>query len=398
MISLPAFFIAMRYARSGQRNSFVAFINGFSIAGITLGLMALITVVSVMNGFEAQLRQRVLGVVPHLLVKTEVEPSNILAQSNVLGIMPYQEAQAVVQSPSALRGVMIQGTEPAKMRALSIVSDHMLVGSFDMSPNTYQVIIGRSLANQLNATVGDSLRLLVAGKTIYTPFGRVPSQRLVTIAGIFDLRSQVDDTVVYMHINDLMRLQRKKQAKPNEWRVFLHNAFDFAELEQGFKSKGVETSSWHARQGTLFDAVKMEKNLMFIMLLLIIAVAAFNVISALVMVVSEKQRDIAILLTQGMRTSQIMQVFLLNGLSNGVKGAIFGSIAGAVVLLAINPVLGWLNADIALSADGRALPIVIDFAQISFVILLSLGLCLLSSIYPAIRATRIQPARALQND
>ncbi|MFC3095854.1 lipoprotein-releasing ABC transporter permease subunit [Alteromonas sediminis] len=398
MLPTPSLFIAMRYAKSRQSNSFVAFINGFSVAGITLGLMALITVVSIMNGFEAQLKQRVLGVVPHIITESAVDSTVLSGRENVKGVMAFEEGEAIVQSSTELRGVMLQGVSEEGMRQHSIVTQNMFLGDFVFTEGQFHAVVGRALASQLGISVGDNVRVMIAGKTVYTPFGRVPSQRLVTVSGIFDLGSQVDDTVIFMHWQDVQKLKRTVSNESSQWRIFLDDAFQFESVENWLVSKGYTATSWRDRQGTLFDAVKMEKNLMFVMLLLIIAVAAFNIVSALVMVVSEKQADIAILQTQGMSPASIMNIFLINGLLNGVKGAVLGCLLGALCIIGINPLLAALNVPLALSVNGDAVPIVVDYGQIMLVVALSLGLCLLASFYPSIRAMRLQPAITLHNE
>jgi lipoprotein-releasing system permease protein len=396
LVNLVPLSIALRYSRSKKSNSFVAFINAFSVAGIALGLMALITVVSVMNGFEAQLKQRVLGVVPHLIVygSDGVKTSD---HSQIKAVMPFEEVDAVVQSKNAIRGLQVQGIEPSIMEEHSVFANNMLFGSLNLEPGSFDVIVGRSLAVQLDINPGDRLRLLVAGKAIYTPFGRVPSQRLVRVAGFFDLGSQADDTAVLMHWKDVQKLKRVRSDEPSSMRLFLHDAFRYADVQDWLETKDIDSESWRHLQGTLFDAVKMEKNLMFTMLLLIISVAAFNIISALVMVVTEKQADVAILQTQGMNPRAIMGIFLFNGALNGVKGAGYGLVLGTIVIWGINPLLNALGLNLALAADGRAVPIVIDIPQIASVIGLSILLCVLASLYPSYRAMRIQPAQVLHN-
>lgn len=392
-------FIALRYATAGKHNSFVAFINRFSVAGIALGLAALIVVVSVMNGFESQLKQRVLGVVPHIVADT---PPDSLRQQTIpglRGIMAYREAEGVLQSRRGLRGVQLQGVVPEDMQMHAMVAETIEAGRFaHITPGSFVVAIGRALAVQLEIRVGDRLRVMVADASVYTPFGRMPSQRLVTVGAIFDMRSQMDDKVLYMHQDDLRRLLRLPAATPASTRLFLDDAFSYQSAMRVLESQNIEAVSWRSRQGPLFDAVKMEKNMMFLMLVLIIAVAAFNIVSALVMVVSEKQGDIAILQTQGMTVAGIRWVFLFNGVFNGVKGAAIGLVLGLLLTTQLNPLLALFNVPLALSADGRGVPVVLQVDQVIIVTSLSLLLCLLASLYPAMRATRIMPATALQND
>ena len=391
-------YIAARYSRAKQSTSFVAFINRISVAGISLGLMALITVVSIMNGFESQLKQRVLGVVPHLVVPVTSRAKDLLDNEFIEVVMPYEEVDAIVQSSTSLRAVEVQGIEPKTMIEHSVFNDNMLFGSLDLAPGSFDVVIGRSLATQMNISPGDSIRITLAGKFIYTPFGRVPSRKLVRVAGFFDLSSQADDSAILMHWQDVKRMQRQNDSEPTSLRLFLFDAFKFDEVQDWLSQKNISSRSWRTKQGTLFDAVKMEKNLMFVMLLLIIAVAAFNMVSSLVMVVTEKQSDIAILQTQGMTRQSVLTIFLINGSLNGLKGAVYGTVLGFVLLFTINPILEGLGFSLALSFDGNAVPFVINIKQIVSVIIASIVMCLLASLYPAFRAMNTQPAVVLHND
>jgi lipoprotein-releasing system permease protein len=395
-----AAFIALRYAISGKHNSFVSFINRFSVAGIALGLMSLIIVLSVMNGFEGQLKQKILGIVPQV-VAHDANPETIEAINidSVIGTMPYRETEAIIQSRQALRGVILQGVDAAEMSKFSIVSEAMVAGEFaQLNGTKYRAIISRSLALELDVAVGDTLRVIVAGATIYTPFGQMPSQRLVTISGLFSVGSQFDDKVIFMRLEDVSRLLRTRVEETKDTRLFLNDAFNYLDVEQQLSHQGISSTNWRTRQGPLFDAVKMEKNMMFLMLLLIIAVAAFNIVSALVMVVTEKQGDIAILQTQGMAKSKVMMIFLLNGIINGVKGTAIGLILGLLVVWQINNILPLLGIHLALSADGQGLPIDLQWMQVFWVTIFALGLCFLASLYPAVRALKVQPAQALQHE
>lgn len=441
-------FIAYRYAKSNKasQTSFVSFINRFSVAGIALGLMALIIVVSVMNGLEGQLKQRILGIVPHIeITKTPIISESPSRTSNenavtetptqtaedevketptqtaektqtvtlkeisetpiegVVATMAYREAEAVVQSRSDLRGVQVHGVLPEVMIEHTLVASHMEQGRFsDLTEGNFAAIIGRSLAIKLEARVGDRLRVMVAGASVYTPFGRMPSQRLVTVVGVFDMGSQMDDKVMYMNLKDVNRLMRDPKGSEQSLRLFLNDAFNYQAVVSALTDRvGVSVNNmktWRERQGPLFDAVKMEKNMMTLMLLLIIAVAAFNIVSALVMVVTEKQGDIAVLQTQGMLPSSVMWIFVLNGLFNGIKGAGIGLVLGVVITLQLNNILDLIGSPLALAADGRGLPIEMDVVQIAGITLLSLLLCVLASVYPARKAMKIAPSQALQNE
>lgn len=391
-------FIGLRYAKSSKGNHFIAFINLFSVMGIALGLMALITVVSVMNGFEGQLKSRILGVMPHIIVDTQQQsPEDIHQLSKIKGVEGLTsiiEAEGVAQSKKSLQGVMIQGIDAQYMQQNSIIAQNMLSGRLsDLSSGSYNIVIGRALSVELNVRAGEKLRMIVAGASVFTPFGRIPSQRVFNVVGIYDMASELDGKVVFMHQSDTAKLMRNKPQNLLKTRLFLADAFDYQQVESFIP---YPTDNWRTRQGPLFDAVKMEKNMMALMLLLIIAVAAFNIVSALVMIVTEKQGDIAILRTQGMKQSNIMAIFLFNGLYNGLKGTFFGLAGGLLLVSQLNTILDWVGAPIMLGDNGQGLPIDVQWDQIGFVALMSLVLCFAATLYPAYRAVKVEPAKALQ--
>lgn len=398
MFHPSAAFIGLRYARANKGNHFIAFINFFSVVGIALGLMALITVSSVMNGFEGQLKNRVLGLIPHIVVNTqgatETQISELRTLPGVASATSLIESEGVMQSPKDLSGVFIQGIEPDFMHSHSVVADNMLFGSFhDLEPSEYGIIIGRALSINLGLRPGDKTRLISAGTSMYTPLGRMPSQRVFRVVGIYDLASEMDNKVVFVHINDSARLQRTKVEKAQKTRLFLQDAFEYKQVESQISH---ETDNWRARQGPLFDAVKMEKNMMSLMLLLIIAVAAFNIVSALVMVVTEKQGDIAILRTQGMSQTEVMSIFLFNGMFNGIKGTLLGLFGGLLLVSQLNLILDLLGSPMALGANGEGLPVEVQWSQVSLMVAMSILLCFVATLYPAYRAIKVEPAKALQ--
>ncbi|MBC3767015.1 lipoprotein-releasing ABC transporter permease subunit [Neptunicella marina] len=397
----PAFaFIGLRYARASKSSHFIAFINFFSVAGIALGITALITVSSVMNGFEDQLKQRILGIVPHLLIKDPqktLSSESVLAMQHVIGSGAQVEAEALVQGQRGLQGVQIQGVEPDVMQKYSAITENMLTGSLlQLAPKSYQVVIGAALARQLGVQTGDQVRLIVAGAMVYTPLGPMPSQRMFTVSGIFDLSSELDDKVVLMNISDAARLMRKPLNNVAQQRLFLDDAFAYKQVENQLyaMSDKLQIESWRAREGALFDAVKMEKNMMALMMMLIVAVAAFNIVSALVMVVTEKRGDIAILRTQGMTAGDILKIFLTNGLYNGVKGTSLGLAGGLLLATQLNHLTALLG--VVVLPGSSQLPVVIAPNQVITVVVLSLLLTFVATLYPAYRAANVNPASALR--
>ncbi|MCY7294194.1 lipoprotein-releasing ABC transporter permease subunit [Alteromonas sp. a30] len=392
-------YIGWRYANSNKSNHFIAFINFFSVSGIALGLAALIVVASVMNGFEGQLKQRILGLIPHFVVAQSVTDlsSDIKQHPDVQAFMPFAEVEAAVQSYSALRPVVLQGIDSNRIAPLSQVNDGMLSGDLSLlQAGEYGIVIGRALASALNVNVGDQVRIMSAESTRYTLIGRIPSQRKFRIVGIFEMGSQIDDSVALVAIQDLARLLRKSTDELSQTRLFLNDPFQYQAVKTELMLLSVEFDDWRTRQGPLFDAVKMEKNMMSLMLLLIIAVAAFNIVSALVMVVTEKQGDIAILQTQGLTQRGVWLVFLVNGLSNGLKGTALGSALGLTLAFNINELLLFVGIPIHLYLPNGVLPVLIQWHQLLGMILLSLVLCLVATLYPAFRAAKVRPAEALR--
>ncbi|WP_293756071.1 lipoprotein-releasing ABC transporter permease subunit [uncultured Paraglaciecola sp.] len=394
-------FIGLRYAKASKGSHFIAFINFFSVAGIALGLMALITVLSVMNGFEGELKLRNLGITPHILVQNKPDADISADMFNriegVVTSVQQIDSEGIVQSSEGLKGVIFQGIQPDIMQRSSIIAKNMLVGQFtDLVKGEYGIVIGRALSIKLNLRIGEQARLIASENSYFGPFGRIYSQRVFRVVGIFNMGSALDDKAILMHIDDLARLLRSKTPSLAQTRLFLKDAFDYKSVVQALDKEGYSSTNWRDQQGVLFDAVKMEKNMMSLMLLLIISVAAFNIVSALVMVVTEKQGDIAILLTQGMTRSNIMGIFLFNGVYNGIKGTAIGVVAGVLFVSQINNLVKLFNLPIFLSPDGQGVPTDLQWQQVVFLIGTSLILCFLASLYPAYRAVKVNPADALK--
>ena len=311
MFQPVSLFIGLRYSRSKKRTGFISFITFFSTVGILLGVASLITVVSVMNGFEGELKKRILGIVPHIIVSREVvsqELSNskkekfiawpalreeLLQQKHVEQVTPFLSSEALIQSSKNLQGVLLQGIIP-EFEQNNIISEHMLQGSLEsLSKTPYSIVIGRTLANKLKVSLQDSVRLVLPNKTIFTPMGRIPMQRKFVVSGIFDVGSQVDDSMVYVHSKYGAKLLRRKGDGIDQLRLYLDDAFNAKQVVRSLTSfsknntpvDNLTYTTWNDSQGALFSAVNMEKKMMWLMLSLIVAVAAFNIVSALVMVV-----------------------------------------------------------------------------------------------------------------
>ncbi|WP_318467955.1 lipoprotein-releasing ABC transporter permease subunit LolC [Photobacterium leiognathi] len=394
-----SFFIGLRYLRGRSGDRFSRFVSYMSTAGITIGVMALITVMSVMNGFEDQLKGRILGVLPQAVVSSadgrvplsENAPEVLKKLPHVVNVTAITRGEAIIQSASSITAGTMIGIEPNQYEP---IAKHLMVGSLSsLTPGSFKVIIGQAMAVSLGVQPGDKIRLMVTSASQFTPLGRMPSQRNFEVAGIYDTGSDVDQQLVYTNISDAGRLLRYKLDQMTGWRLYLDDPFIVPELKEKLPN-GWTWSDWRDQRGELFQAVKMEKNMMGLMLGLIIGVAAFNIISALVMVVMEKQSEVAILKTQGMTHRQVLTIFMVQGASSGVIGALLGGLLGALVAHNLNSILSVLGVDLA--SIGGTLPSVIEPLQILLVILGAISLSLLATVFPSYRAAAVRPAEALR--
>ncbi|XPP89771.1 lipoprotein-releasing ABC transporter permease subunit LolC [Photobacterium leiognathi subsp. mandapamensis] len=394
-----SFFIGLRYLRGRSGDRFSRFVSYMSTAGITIGVMALITVMSVMNGFEDQLKGRILGVLPQAVVSSadgcvplsENAPEVLKKLPHVVNVTAITRGEAIIQSASSITAGTMIGIEPNQYEP---IAKHLMVGSLSsLTPGRFKVIIGQAMAVSLGVQPGDKIRLMVTSASQFTPLGRMPSQRNFEVAGIYDTGSDVDQQLVYTNISDAGRLLRYKLDQMTGWRLYLDDPFTVPELKEKLPN-GWTWSDWRDQRGELFQAVKMEKNMMGLMLGLIIGVAAFNIISALVMVVMEKQSEVAILKTQGMTHRQVLTIFMVQGASSGVIGALLGGLLGALVAHNLNSILSVLGVDLA--SIGGTLPSVIEPLQILLVILGAISLSLLATVFPSYRAAAVRPAEALR--
>ncbi|AKA36989.1 lipoprotein-releasing ABC transporter permease subunit LolC [Yersinia ruckeri] len=393
-----ALFIGLRYMRGRASDRFGRFVSWLSTIGITLGVMALITVLSVMNGFERDLQNNILGLMPQALITTPkgaLDPEKIPASalknlSGVSDIVPLTTGEVVLQSPRSVNVGVMLGINPDQHEPLSdsLVNVHLR----DLQPGQYNLIMGEKLAGKLGVSRGETIRLMVPSASQFTPMGRIPSQRLFNVIGTFAAGSEVDDYQLLVNQQDASRLMRYPAGHITGWRLFLSHPLQVDNLSQQTLPEGTVWKDWRERKGELFQAVRMEKNMMGLLLSLIIAVAAFNIITSLGLLVMEKQGEVAILQTQGLTRRQIMLVFMVQGASAGIIGALLGAGLGILFASQLNvlmPLLGLL-------IDGGALPVAIDPLQVTVIALLAMAIALLSTLYPSWRAAAVQPAEALR--
>lgn len=362
-------------------------------------------VISVMNGFEGQLKGRILGVIPHVVVtnpagRIDAHPPGLPDLDklpHVVATAPMLDSEGMLQSPGQLTGVSVQGIDPARWPKDDILHAQMLGGRLDsLQRGQYHIVLGQGVANRLKVSIGDEVRLILTEGTRFTPFGRVPAQRIFTVSGIFGVGADVDSQVALIALGDAQRLLRLPEETVGGIRLWLDDPFAADQVVKTALSDGLEWQDWRRERGELFQAVAMEKRMMGLMLVLIIAVATFNILSALVMVVTDKEGEVAILRTMGMSESGIVKIFMVLGASSGVIGALFGGLAGLALSFGLNPLLDAVGLNLYMAAGGSGLPVIVEPAQVMTILLGAVLLSFSATLYPAARAARVKPAEALR--
>lgn len=406
-------FIGLRYTRAKRRNHFISFISLVSILGIMLGVTALITVTSVMNGFEKEMRERIVGASSHATVTALGEPLDqwqqvadvALQHEEVTGAAPYVEGQVMLVHAGRSTGALVRGVLPDEEGKVSELADSLESGSAlpdALLPGEYGLLLGADLAAYLGAYVGDRVMVITPEASV-TPMGFVPRVKRFTVTGIFRFGMfQFDRNLAVMHAADSARLLRLGEGfsgvrlKLNDTSLAPQVARDL-QAELGYD---YFISDWTRQNANYFMAVKMEKTMMFIILSMIVAVAAFNIISTLVMLVQDKQADIAILRTQGASPRSILSIFVVQGTLIGVLGTVAGLIGGILLASNIDVVVPFIEQFTGPVLNPEVyyidrMPSDLRSSDVTRVGLMSFGLSLLATIYPAWRASRTDPARAL---
>ena len=407
--------VGLRYTRAKRRNHFISFISLTSMLGIALGATALITVISVMNGFERELRERILGVASHATISGidgslegwESLAAAAEAHPEVVGAAPFVELQGMLTHSGQVRGVLIRGVSPAREPRVSEVGGYLVEGDFEsLAPGRFHVLLGRDLALRLDATLGGRVTLVVPQARI-TPAGVLPRMRRFTVTGIFEAgHAQYDTSLAVIHLEDAQRLLRLGDAVSG-LRVKLADMFDAPrvsrELARSFGG-AYWLRDWTQHHANFFRALKIEKTVMFVILTLIVAVAAFNLVSTLIMVVTDKEADIAILRTLGASQSGILSIFVVQGTVIGVAGTLAG-VAGGVALAthvetlvpAIESFFGtkFLSPQIYYIS---AVPSEMRWRDVAAVGSVAFVMSVLATLYPAWKASRIQPVEALRHE
>jgi lipoprotein-releasing system permease protein len=404
-----------RAGRAGRRNAFISFISGVSMLGIALGVAALIIVLSVMNGFQKEVRDRMLAAIPHVQLMDDAGGAladwHALAQQaralapEVQGAAPYIEVQSLLARGDAMRGVVVRGVDPAtEPRITSLGAGLAQEGVLArLAPGSWNIVLGSELARSLGATTGDQVTVIAPGGEV-SPVGVTPRLRSFTVAGIFSIgHYEYDSALALVSLDDAAKLYRTGGPTGVQLRLAdVHDAREVAAKLAAGLPRNIRVSDWTRANAAWYDAVQVEKTMMFIILTLIVAVAAFNLVSTLVMTVTDKQSDIAILRTLGASPRSVMAIFMVQGAVSGIVGTLGGVLFGLLIAFNIPVIVpfiehvlhtSFLPASVYLIDHMPSDPQAGDIVPIAFFALL---FAFLATVYPSWRASRVRPAEALR--
>ncbi len=407
--------IGLRYIRAKKRNHFISFITLISMIGIALGVTVIITVLSVMNGFKHEIQTKILDFTAHGTVKAldgnlrnwQSLQTSFDAQTEIIAYAPYVESQAMLTHEGKVHGAYLRGVQPELETEVSQINQHMIKGSLnDLRAGQWQMILGRSLARSLGVQVGDKVTLL-SSQVLQTPAGVVPRIKRMVVSGIFELgMPQYDSNIALLHINSAQKISRLGEAVSGV-QLRYRDLFQAPEISRELqKNLGMDywVGDWTKRHQNFFRALEMEKLLLLIIMTLIIAVAAFNIVSSLIMLVVEKQADIAVLKTMGMTASRIVRIFVTQGCLIGFGGVGFGIIGGIALALNIENIVAGIERITGhkfLSQDVYPItevPSQLLFGDVVVTATLAFLLTALATLYPSLHAANIRPSEALRHE
>lgn len=408
-------YIGLRYTRAKRRDHFISFISLSSMLGVALGVAALITVLSVMNGFEKELRTRILGMTSHAFITGangtlqdwQSLQGLITDRPHVVDSAPFVEGQAMLSQGSNVRGTQIRGIDPNLEGRVSTIGDKIIQGQFTaLTPGSFGIILGKDLAIAMGVGTGDKITLITPDVSP-TPAGIIPRLKRLEVVGIFEIGMyEYDSALAVMNIEDAAKLFRIPNAVTG-LRLKLDDIYQAPNITRELMMNlpvNYRAADWTYQHANFFRALKTEKIVMFVILLLIVAVAAFNIVSTLIMMVTDKQSDIAILRTLGMTPKNIMTIFMVQGTLIGLFGTLIGVVGGVTLALNVESIIAGVESILGyqfLPADVyyiSSLPSDLQWNDVTVIGLTAFALSLVSTIYPSWRAAQIRPAEALRYD
>ena len=408
-------FVGLRYTRAKRKNHFISFISLTSMVGIALGVAALIVVLSVMNGFQTELRNSILGVASHIeitgntnqLANWQDVANQVKTQPKVVASAPYVMAQGMLSYGQAVQGALVRGVLPTEEDKVADLGKHMKAGALsDLRAGEFNIILGADLAYLLGVGVGEKV-VLMAPQGQFTPTGVVPRIKQFKVVGLFQVgNNEYDSALALIHIEDASKLYRMG-SNVSGLRLRLTDLFDAADMASKLSLQlnpqgQYYVTDWTQQHANFFKAIQLEKRVMFIILALIVAVAAFNIVSTLVMAVTDKRADIAIMRTLGAGPRSIMGIFIIQGALIGVIGTILGAFFGILIALNIDVIIPFieglfhikfLSADVYMISE---VPSQLEWGDVTTIVLMSFVLSLLATLYPSYKASQINPAEALR--
>ncbi len=406
-------FIGLRYTRAKRRNHFISFISLISMLGMALGVLALIVVLSVMNGFQKEIRERMLGASPQLEIVTDGGRLNgwqttlgmVAKNPHIMAAAPYVSGQGMLSYGQNVQGVLVRGIDPAREAAITELSNKFKAGNLsDLRSGEFGIVIGTDLARSLNTRLNDKI-MLITPQGLITPAGMIPRLKQFRVVGIFEIgMAPYDNSLALININDAQKLFQLGDAVTGI-SAKLHNldlAPQVAEELQKQLPADLYANDWTHQNSNYFRAVQIEKKMMFIILSLIVAVAAFNIVSTLVMAVTDKQADIAILRTLGAAPCSIMKIFIVQGVVIGLVGTLLGTLGGIILALNLDTVVPFIERLFHVQFLAKdiyyisELPSDLHYHEVVLIAAMSFLISLLATLYPSYRASQTQPAEALR--
>lgn len=402
-------FIGLRYTKAERKNGFISFISLISMLGLMLGVAVLITVLSVMNGFDKEIKSRILGMVPQATVTsydiiTDYKPlvDTISKDTRVSAAAPFIQLQGMLTANGQVAGVAVSGIEPDYEKNVSIVHEFMVKGDIDnLKAGEFGIVLGKDLAQSIGVDMGDKVTLILP-EASPSPAGIIPRFKRFTVVGIYDISADVNSVMTMVAMRDagvLLRLPEGAQGV----RMKLKDIFSAPQVASDMVQLAPERligDNWTKTHGSLFSAIQMEKSMIGLLLFLIVIVAAFNIVSSLVMLVTDKKPDIAILKTFGASPRLIMQIFMVQGMIIGVIGTVAGTVLGVTLALTISDIFAFISQSFGLNMleayPVKTLPSYLKWLDVFVIVTASFLLSFLMTIYPALRAAKIAPADTLR--